>query len=190
MPAASPKPPNGFRVGGSMPSPRCIHTGGVPPAVSTDFTDTAVVATTAFVAELHVPAACMSTGVAVLNGSVVTNGNTIVGLFNGAGLLVAATAATASAGVDSYQRIAWSTEFVTTPGTATAIVGQLFLKPGTYYIAALGSSTSDKFNTHAIGNFGAATVTVVNATAFRTTSLSIAVPTTFTTAQGVVASLY
>lgn len=188
---ANAKPSGGFITKqGTLPSPRCIHTGGVPAAAAADFTDTAVVATTMFVAELQNPSPCFSTGAAVFNGSVVTNGNTRLGLFDSAGLLIAATTATASSGVDSYQRIAWSTEFRSVPGTATATSLPIFLAPGTYYIGAFGSSTSDKFNTHTIGNFGAGTVTVVNATALSTTTLSIVPPTTFTTAQGCVASLY
>lgn len=171
-------------------SPRCFNTGSNPAAVSTDFTDTAVVATSMFTAEIYIPAPVWSTGVAVFNGSVVTNGNTRVGIFDSNGTLVASTTAAASAGVDSYQRFAWTNEFVSTAATATALTGRLFLPAGTYFIGAFGSSTSDKFNTHTIGNFGAGVVTVVNATALGTTSLTITPPTTFTTAQGIVASLY
>jgi hypothetical protein len=171
-------------------SPRCFHTGGVPAAAAADFNDTTVAATSMFTAEIYIPAPVWATGISVLNGSVVTNGNTRAGIFDASGKLIASTAATASAGVDSYQKIPFNNEFVSTAGTATTLIGRVFLPAGTYYIGAFGSSTSDKLNTHVLGSFGAGTVTVVNATALATTSLTIAPPTTFTTAQGIVASLY
>lgn len=190
-PVTAPLPPYGRTNRISSISPRCLATGGLPPSVSTDFTDTAVVATTLFIAELPVPYAVTSKGFAVLNGSVVTNGNTKIGIFDASGALVAATAATASAGVDSFQRIAWAFEFVSVPGVETALTNDLQLTAGTYFVAALGSSTSDKFNTHTIGNFGAISMTgATNATAMRSTSLTITPPTTFTTAVGPVGSLY
>lgn len=190
-PVAGPKPYGGHKNIGSLPSPRCFHTGGVAPAISTDFTNTDVVTTTLYIAELFVPYKCFSTGVAILAGSTSTNGNVKAGIYDSTGTIVATTTAAATGTGDAITRFAWSLEFVSTAGTATTLVTALLLMPGTYYIATLGSSATDDFNTHTIGNFGATSVTAVtNATCMITTNLTITPPTTFTTAVGPVASLY
>jgi len=175
---------------GSIPSPRLFSTGNLPPELSTSGNDKTPVITELYTAELYVPSPCFSTGVANLNGSAVS-GNLKLGIFTSAGVLVAATASTAQAGIDTLQRIPWATEFVSNPGVSTALTNPLFLAPGTYYIGVIIDNTTGRLNTHTFGNFGQAAITgAAYATAMATTSLTITPPTTFTTAVGPIAALY
>lgn len=158
---------------GQTISPRLIHTGGVPPQVSTAFSDATPVITEVYIAEIFVPANCTVTGIAVMNGSAVS-GNIKVGLADSTGVVLATSASTAQAGTDTIQRVA-----LTAP---LAIKG-----PGTYYVLLFVDNTTARFNAHVFGTFGAAKQTgQVYATGFTT----ITPPTTFTTLQGPVATLY
>ena len=162
-------------AGGFSVSPRAMHTGGLPPSVSTDFSDYTVVATEVMISEIFIPANVTVTGVALLNGSAVA-GNVKVGLANSAGAVVATSASTAQSGTDAYQRIAFT-------GTYAAV------GPATYYVLAFGDTGggTSKINAHTIAKFGAERQTgQVYATGFTT----ITPPSTFTTATGSVASLY
>lgn len=160
-------------AGGFSVSPRNLHTGDIPAQASTDGTDTTPAATEVYIAEVFVPANCTLTGLAVFNGSV-ASGNIKVGLANSSGVVVATSASTAMSGTDAYQRV---------PFTATyAAKG-----PATYYALEMVDNATARLNMHTVGNFGAAKQTgQVYATGFTT----ITPPTTFTTAQGPIASLY
>lgn len=162
-------------AGGFSVSPRNMHTGTNPPAVSTDFTDYTVVTTETIRAEVLVTANTTSTGVAIFNGSAVA-GNLTAYLIDSTGAQVtgALTASTAQSGTDAYQRIPWSGGAITLKG------------PATYWVAVQGNNTGGKVNTHTIGNFGADKQT---GTTYGTLTVAAA-PTTFTTALGPVASLY
>ena len=91
-----------------------------------------------------------------------------------AGAVVASTAAAGAttAGADAYQRL---------PLTAP-----ITLPRGTYYVCLQMNGTTDRYNAHAIGNFGAGKAT---STVFGTAS-AITPPTTFTANLGPIASLY
>jgi hypothetical protein len=161
-------------AGGFSSSPRCLHTGGVPATQTTDGTDTTPSVTETYIAEVFVPANVTVTGIAILNGTAVA-GNVVVGLCNSTGAVVAnsALAGTAQAGTDTYQRI---------PLTGTyAAVG-----PATYFVIVQFDNTNARFNTHILGSFGASKKT---AETFGTLT-TVTPPTTFTTAQGPIASLY
>lgn len=160
-------------AGGKSVSPRNMHTGSNPPAVSTDFSDYTVVVTETIRSEIFVPANTSSTGVAIFNGSAVA-GNLTGYIIDSTGAQIATTASTAQSGTDAYQRIAWTAGPI-------ALVG-----PATYWIAFQGNNTGGKINTHTIGNFGADKQT---GTVFGTLTVA-ASPTTFTTALGPVATLY
>ena len=165
-------PSIGPRTGQTI-SPNLIHTGGMPARVSTDGTDQTPVITEVYIAQIYVPANCTVTGVSIFNGSAVS-GNVKVGLADSTGAVVATSASTAQAGIDSYQRV---------PFTATyAAKG-----PATYYVLVFVDNTTARLNAHTFGDFRAAKQTgQVYATGFTT----ITPPTTFTTALGTIASLY
>lgn len=155
------------------PSARCCHTGGTAAQVSTDFTNSTPVTTEAYLCEVQIPSRCIAQGIGVFNGSDVT-GNIILGLYDNNGVQIALTAATAGSGTDAYQRI---------PFAGVSIE----LQPGTYYVASMYSSGTARYNTHTIGNFGAGKLTGLTTMILPAT---IAVPSTFTTALGNVATLY
>lgn len=190
--AAAPMPPAGFpnNIRGTVSS-RLFHTGTQGAALAADFNNTTPGATTEiYVAEMAVLWPCLTTGAAPFNGSDATD-KTQVALFDVNGTILLSTADTQMSGTDAYQRIPWASEFITTPGTATAITKAVLLQPGTYYLAQNFNGTTSRFQTFAVGNFGAGKVTsAVYATAFHTTSLTLALPTTFTTVLGPVISLY
>lgn len=172
-------------------SPRLFYTGGTAPQVSTDFTNATPVITELYVAEIFVPASCAVTGINVFNGSDVTN-NTKVGLYDVGGTLLASSVTTAGSGTDAFQKIPFAYEFLSSAtGAKTAWSTPLVLSGGTYYIASMFDGTTTRYNTHTIGSFGAGKITgLTYATAMDTAALTIAPPTTFTTALGPVAALY
>ncbi len=165
-------------AGGFFVSPRTFHRGGTAAMISTDGTDLAVVVTELYICEVFIPANAVITGMSVLWGSA-TEGNAKVMLFNSNGTRLAISASTDVSGysTDSYgSRIAFS--------TAYNAVG-----PATYYIGVMGDSSSNKINTHIIGNFGTVIVTgLVYAT--ESGYATITPPTTFTTGVGPIATLY
>lgn len=165
-------------AGGFTASPRLCHTGGVPAQISTEGTNLSVVATELYVCEVFIPANCTVTGMSVLWGDA-TEGNAKVMLFTSAGARVAISASTdvSAFTADSYgTRIPFAAPY--------AAVG-----PATYYIGVIGDSSSNRINTHILGNFGASKVTsLVYAT--EAGYASITPPTTFTTGLGPIASLY
>lgn len=173
MPVRSAMPYGGRPVKAEQAvSPRLFHTGGEPAIATTSGNDSTPVATTVYIAEILITQNCKARGLAVFNGSV-ASGNMKVGLADAVGTVVATSASTAMSGTDAYQRI----EF-------TAPVD---LKPGTYFALQFIDNTTARFNTHAVGNFGAGTQTSqVYATGFTT----ITPPNTFTTAVGPIATLF
>lgn len=157
---------------GVATSPRCWHSGGLPARVSTDGTDSTPVITETYIAEVFVPANATLTGIAVMNGSAVS-GNIKLALANSSGAVVASTASTAQAGIDSYQRVPFTSTY--------AAAG-----PATYFVLLQVDNITARFNSHTFGNFGASKKTGETYGTFTT----ITPPTTFTTALGPIASLY
>lgn len=159
-------------------SPRNIHTGGVPAQVSTEGTNLSAVVTEMYVAELFVPCNMTITGAAVLWGDA-TEGNAKIALFDATGARVALSASTdvAAYTADSYgSRIAFAAPY--------AAKG-----PATYYLGVICDSSSNRINTHILGNFGAGKITsLVYAT--EAGYATITPPTTFTTGLGPIATLY
>ncbi len=152
-------------------SPRLIHTGGEPAIAAASGNDTTPSVTETYLAELHVPETLTVTGIALFNGSAVA-GNVTLGLYRADGRFLGKSATTEQAGTDAYQRVALATA--------------LTLPPGTYYVAAQFDSTSARFNSHVVGNFGAGKLTSQTYGAMPGATM----PTTFTTALGPIASLY
>lgn len=163
-------------------APRMCHTGNEPAIATTSGTDATPVITEIYLAELWLPASALVTGIAIFNGSAVTD-DVKVALFNAQGTKLATNAVTTTgtlqAGTDAYQRIPF-TAAVRIPGPQSLWVGVIF------------DGTTSRFNTHTVGNFGAGKLTGhVYGTAFDTTAISgLVMPTTFTTALGPIASLY
>jgi hypothetical protein len=171
-------------------SPRTFYTGGVAPAVSTDFTDATPVITEIYMAEIFVPASCAVTGINVFNGSNATD-SVKCALYDISGQIIASTADTQVSGTDAFQKHAFTQEFVSDNDTATAVSTPIILTGGTYYVACIYDGTTSRYNAHTIGSFGSGKLTGhVYATAFVSTGLTVAPPTTFTTALGPVAALY
>lgn len=160
-------------AGGFTASCRNFAVGGLVPAVSSDFTNSTPVNTEAYVGEVFVPANCTATGVAVFNGSDVTD-NIKVGLYSSAGALLAQSASTAGAGPDAYQLV---------PFTGTyALVG-----PATYYIVGTYAAGTSRYNAPPLGAFGCGKLTGL---VFGTLPPTMTPPTTFTANLCNIASLY
>ncbi len=164
-------------AGGFLSSPRTNSTGDRGFVATTAATQTQIVTTDTYFAEVYIPANSIITGISILNGHT-TNAavNLSVGLANSSGVIVAKSATTATQSTnDAYQQI---------PFTATyQAVG-----PATYYIAVQGSTTTGYLATHTIGNFGAKALTSETFGTFLTTATYTT--TTFTTAVGPVADTY
>ncbi len=160
----------------ALTSPRCMHTGGIPPTLASDGTSATPVITETYISEITVDQPTEVTGIAVFNGS--TAGGTdkhFAYITDADGALVNANtlaAGTATSGADSYQRI--------------ALTAPKVLAPGTYYICLQMNGTTDRYNAHPFGNFGAGKKT---STVFGT-AVAITPPTTFTADLGPMASFY
>ena len=173
---------------GVRPSARLCHTGSAPAIISTDGVNAAVGATTEmYVAEMFVPATCLVTGIAVFNGSNVTD-DVKGGIYDSAGTLIRATASTQQSGADAYQLVPFATGPTGAAATTVVLPG-----PATYYIGLCYDGTTSTLQTFGTGVFGAGKLTgLVYATNFAAsgTALTITPPTTFTTLLGPLASLY
>lgn len=155
--------------------PMVFHTGGQPPMISTDGTNATPVITETYITSVFVPANVTLTGISVFNGATVGTDKGRAYLCDSAGAVVAesALAGATTSGADSYQDHAFITPY-------------LALGPATYYVCYQMNGTTDRYNAHTFGRFGASKKT---ATTFGT-SVAITPPTTFTTALGPMATLY
>jgi hypothetical protein len=173
---------------GVRPSARNINTGAQGAQLAADGNNSTPVVTELYVAEIFVSATVLTTGCGVFAGSVWSD-NFKVGLYSAAGVLLRATASTAgNTTADAYQRAAWATDGAGAAATTLVLPG-----PGTYYLGLCLDGTTSRYNTFAVGNFGAGKITgLVYATNFAAagTALTITPPTTFTTALGPIAGLY
>jgi hypothetical protein len=105
----------------------------------------------------------------------VDTGNIFVALYDNNGNVIDVSGAVAGAVTAGYQRVPLSN-----------IVNEL--QPGTYYVAAMFSSTSFRYCTHTVGNFGAGKITGQTNGVFP--NLQGLLPSTFTTNLGPIAALY
>lgn len=166
-------PSGGVAAAGGFGVPRVYHTGELAPPTTTTGTDTTPVVTEVYVARVFVPVNCTITGAALLNGSAAA-GNIKAGLYDTAGNLLAQTASTAQSGTAAYQQVPWT--------------APIPLKgPASYYIAWTFDSTSARFRSHILGNFGAGKLT---GAVYGTLPNPITVPGTFTTNLGPVSDTY
>jgi len=129
------------------------------------------------IGEIYVPFEQTWTGIGVLNGTVVGTDTLIVALYGSDGTLIAnsTTAGTTSAGASVFQNIAFTSA--------------VLLPPGRYFIAVQASGATATLR-HVLSANGASPLTSVVAGVAGTVPSSITVPTTFTTAQAVIAQLY
>jgi hypothetical protein len=170
-------PTGGVAAAGGFSATPCgaIHTGGVPATASTSGSElTPGATTTGYIVEIFIPCNMTITGVNHFNGSAVT-GNITVGLYTSAGNPIAAalSAATAGSGTDAYQAIPFAAPYAA-------------LGPAKYLLAFLYSSTSARPNCHTVG-----TVFSIAQTTFTVgTTVISPLPTAFTTAQAIMATLY
>lgn len=154
-------------------SPRNIAIGGMVPAVSTDFTNATPVNTEFYYGEIFVPCSVLVTGVAVFNGSDVTD-NIKVGIADSTGAILGTSASTAGAGPDAYQLV---------PLTATLTLAG----PATYFILGMYAAGTSRYNSPPLGSFATGKVT---GQVFATGFTAFTPATTFTTNLSNVASLY
>ena len=152
--------------------PTVFATGSAPPATTTTGTDTTPSITETYLAEVFVPMNATLTGVSILNGSAVA-GNVTVHLYDSDGKPIVKSASTAQSGTAAYQAIPFASTF-NAKGPAKYLVGVQF------------DSTSARFRTHILGVFGASKKTGET----YGTATAVTFPTTFTTAQGPIASVY
>lgn len=154
-------------------SPRTVAIGGIVPAVSTDFNNSTPVNTEFYYGEIFVPCEMLVTGVAVFNGSDVTD-NIKVGIADSTGAILGTSASTAGAGADAYQLV---------PLTATLIL----TGPATYFILGMYAAGTSRYNSPPLGSFATGKVT---GQVFATGFTAFTPATTFTTNLSNVASLY
>lgn len=166
--------PAGGTAVSSGTGPTVWHSGGVGANSTTMGTDTTPSVTETYIAEVYVPINTTLTGVSVLNGSAVA-GNMQISLATSAGVPIAAalTASTAASGTAAFQQVPFATPY--------AAIG-----PAKYFILLQNNNTSNRFRSHAVGNFGASKKTGETFGTFTT----VTAPTTFTTGQGPVADVY
>jgi hypothetical protein len=138
---------------------------------------TAPVAGSINLTEIYVPFTQTWTGIGVLNGTVVGTDNHLVALYgsNGALLANSAVAGTVSAGASAMQN--------------RAFTAPITLLPGRYFLGVQSNGTTATLR-HLIAANGANVCTSVTAGTFGTVPATLTVPTTFTTAVGVIAQLY
>lgn len=153
-----------------------VHTGGLPARVNTDGTDATPSVTETYLAMIFVPFNVTVVGISVFNGSATGSGNITVylGTVGGALITGSQSASTAIVGTDVYQRIPFTAP-ITLPG------------PRSYFVLSQYNNTGSRFNTHVFGDSPAGKLT---STVFGTFPTSFTAPTTFTTGQGPIASLY
>lgn len=172
-------PTGGIAAAGGFSVTPCgqIHTSGYPAIVSTYGTDATPVTTTVYVVEIFVPCNMTIVGVRYLNGSAVGNGTVTIGLYTSAGVAIAAalTAATTTAGIDSYQSVPFATPYAA-------------LGPAKYLIGFQFSSGTDRYNTHISGFTNGFGIAQASAT-IGVTAIS-PVPTAVVAGASVVAGLY
>ncbi len=157
--------------GTTSKTPTVFHSGDAAPMTTTTGTDTTPVTTETYICEVFIPVVTTLTGISVLNGSAVA-GNLFVALARSDGTILASSAATAQSGTAAYQKI---------PFTSTQVV-----RGGRYFILLQCSSTSARFRSHILGNFGASKKTGETNGTFTT----ITIPTTFTADLGPIADTY
>ncbi len=170
-------PTGGIAAAGGFSNPKVFHTGGLGVNATTGATQTQIVTTDTYLAEVFVPANTTLTGISILNGNTTSGSqNMFVGLANSSGVVVAQSATTtAQAAANAYQQIAFTSTY--------QAVG-----PAKYFVLVQGSATTGYIATHTLGNYGATLVTSETYGTFLTTAAYST--TTFTTARGPIADTY
>lgn len=135
------------------------------------------VAGTMNLSEIFIPHWNVWKGLAVLNGTIVGTDNMLVALYNSAGALVAnsAVAGALSAGASAFQ----NRDFLL----------PALIAPGRYFCGVQSNGTTATSNKFVAAN-GVNVLTAAPTGTFGTVPATITVPTTFTTAVGVVCQLY
>lgn len=164
---------NSLGNNGTSISPRNVNVGGVAAVLAADGNDSTPVATEVYIGELYMPSTMTVTGLACFNGSV-ASGNMKVGLADASGNIIATSASTAMSGTDAYQRVAFT--------STLSLAG-----PATYYALQFFDNGTARYNTFAVGKFGASKQT---GQTYATGFTAITAPTTFTTALAGICGLY
>jgi len=152
--------------------PTGFATGSSPAKTTTEGTDTTPVVTETYLVEVFVPINHKSTGFQLLNGSAVA-GNVTAILYDSNGAVIDKSASTAQSGTAALQSFAWATP-------------QNLKGPAQYFVGVQFNNVAARFRTHIIGSFGASKKTGET----YGTATTVTAPTTFTTGQGPIGSLY
>lgn len=154
-------------------SPRMFSIGNIVPYVSTDFNNSTPVNTEFYYGEVFVPCSVLVTGVAVFNGTDVTD-NIKVGIADSTGAILGTSVSTAGAGADAFQLVPLS--------AALTLTG-----PATYFILTMYAAGTSRYNSPILGSFATGKVT---GQVFATGFTAFTPATTFTTNLAAVAGLY
>lgn len=150
-----------------------FHSGGVAPVVAACCTDKTAVNTETYIVEVQIPVQTTLTGVSII-GTASSTGNVQISLADSTGAIITAaqSASTATVAAAAFQQVPFAATYVA--------------KPGKYFILLQNSSSSNHFEAHTVGNFGASKKTGETYGTFT----AVTPPTTFTTAVGPVADTY
>lgn len=161
------------QTGWAGTAPTVFHSGGVAPVVAACCTDKTATNTETYIVEVQIPVQTTLTGVSII-GTASSTGNVQISLADSTGAIITAaqTASTAATAAAAFQQVPFAATYVA--------------KPGKYYILLQNSSSSNHFEAHTVGNFGASKKT----SEVYGTFTAITPPTTFTTAVGPVADTY
>lgn len=135
------------------------------------------VAGTWYIAEIHVPATMLVTGVGVLNGTTVGTDKWCAALYGADGTLLrnSATAGTTTAGASAFQSLAFTSTIVLTPGK--------------YHIAVQCNGTTDTMR-RLLSTVNPNVLCAAVAGTFGTVPSTITVPTSHSSTNGPIATLY
>lgn len=151
----------------------------LPKVAVTEGTSTTPSTTTTYLSQVFVPVNTLVTGINVLNAATVGTNSWTLAIFDDTGAPLATTllTGTTTSGASAFQQIA-----LTAPITLKG--------PGTYWLGGTMNGTTDRFYTiPAAGAWGGLLAGSVTGQTFGSV-VAVTLPTTFTTAKGIIAYTY
>jgi hypothetical protein len=171
------KAADGIRCYTTYPaSPTLFWTGSRNPPIATDGFDKTPDPAEMYVAEIWIPANCLTNGIQLLNGSLVA-GSFKAAIYDVYGIRRRQIASTAQAGAAILQQVPWS------GSTVVELKG-----PGTYFLTCMFSVSGSRFRAHTFGGFKAGLIGGLTFTGGPPDT--IALPTGFIAQVGPIMGLY